>query len=218
MTRPAALLRLAAAAAAAAALSGCISLLPKAKPVTLYRFGAPPAAAAPEAPQDSVGVFLTHGSFEREAAGDRILTVDGGKVAYVAETRWAAPAAVLWGQAVAAAFDADPGPARLVSRGEPARADYMLRLDVRTFETRYANGPKAPPSVVVRVRAALTRNGDRSLVSEKIFESKVDVSRNRMRAIVPAYDRAVGEVLGDLVAWVNAQATPPAGDQAASPA
>ena len=206
MMRPSAVLRLAAVALAALALSACISLLPKTKPVSLYRFGAERAPAA-DVPRGAVGVFLAHGTFEREAAGDRILTVDGTRVAYVAETRWAAPATVLWNQAVTAAFDADPGPVRLIARGEPAAAAYVLRLDVRTFETRYENGPKAPPVVVVRVRAVLTPSGDHGKASEKVFEARVDADRNRMRAIVPAYDRAVNQVLDAIVAWTNAQAS-----------
>ena len=44
------------------------------------------------------------------------------------------------------AFDADPGPVRLISRGEPAAADYVLRLDVRNFEVQYDHGPKAAPT------------------------------------------------------------------------
>lgn len=207
MTRPSALLRLALAAAAAVALSGCVSLLPKAKPVHLYRFGADAAAPA-DATTGTVGVLRANGSFQREAAGDRLLTVTDGKVAYLAETRWAAPAAALWDEAVAGAFDADPGPTRLIARGERGAPDYALRLDVRAFETRYDHGPKAAPTVVVRVRAVLTRNSDRSLVAEKIFEARAEAARNRVRAIVPAYDRAVADVLDGLVAWTNAQVTP----------
>ena len=44
MTRSPALLRLFAVATAALMASGCITLLPKTKPVDLYRFGQPVAA------------------------------------------------------------------------------------------------------------------------------------------------------------------------------
>ena len=201
-------LRLAAAVAIALALSGCISLLPKSKPSHLYRFGQPAGAEAVTAPAGQIGVFRTNATFQRESAGDGILTITNGQAAYIAETRWVAPAAVLWDEAVAAAFDADPGPVRLISRGEPATAAYVLRLDVRNFEARYDHGPKAPPTVVVRVRAAMTRGTDRSTVAERIFEKQVTASDNRVSAIVPAYDKAVAEVLGEVVAWTTEQAKP----------
>ncbi|MBX3484040.1 ABC-type transport auxiliary lipoprotein family protein [Phenylobacterium sp.] len=208
MTRTTGLLRLAATAAVALSLGGCISLLPKTREAHLYRFGQPLAAEALTAPQGRIGVFRTNATFQREAAGDRLLTITGGQVAYVADTRWVAPAVVLWDEAVLAAFDADHGPVRLISRGEPAAADYVLRLDVRNFEARYERGAKAAPTVVVRVRAAMTRGADRSVVSERIFETRVVAADNRVGAIVPAYDRAVAEVLKDVVAWTTAEAKP----------
>lgn len=208
MTRLHTLPRLAAAAALALSLGGCISLLPKAKEAHLYRFGQPLAAEAMTAPQGRIGVFRTNATFQRESAGDRLLTITNGQVAYIAETRWVAPAAVLWDEAVLAAFDADPGPVRLISRGEPAAADYVLRLDVRNFEARYERGPKAGPTIVLRVRAAMTRATDRGVVAEQVFETRVNAADNRVGAIVPAYDRAVGEVLKDVVAWTTEQAKP----------
>lgn len=201
-------LRLAAVGAAALTLSACVSLLPKTKPAHLYRFGQPVSAEAVSAPVGQVGVFRTNANFQRESAGDRLLTLTKGKAAYVAGTRWVAPATVLWDEAVVAAFDADPGHVRLIARGEPASAAYILRLDVRNFEAHYDRGPKAAPTVVVRVRAAMISGTDRGLVGERLFEKRVTASRNRVTAIVPAYDRAVSELLAEVVAWTNEQAKP----------
>ena len=41
-----------------------------------------------------------------------------------------------------------------------------------------------------------------------IFEKQVPAADNRVTAIVPAYDRAVAEVLKDIVAWTTEQAKP----------
>lgn len=204
MTR--ALLRLAVLGAAAVALSGCISLLPKSKPAQLYRFGPVPASGAPadQARQAAVAVLRANGSFPGEAADDRILTLDGGKAAYIAQTRWVAPAQVLFDQAVGQAFDASP--IRLIARGQQGRFAYVLRLDVRNFEARYTAGPGAAPTVVVRVHAALSK-ADQSVVGEQIFEASVPAGANRVSAIVDAYDRAVGDVLSKLVAWTEAKTT-----------
>jgi cholesterol transport system auxiliary component len=205
MTR--ALLRLAALGACAVALSGCISLLPKSKPAQLYRFGQSVAAApaAPAGPR-TVGVFRTNGSFEEAAANDRILTVTGGKAAFIAQSRWIAPASILFDEAVSNAFDAAPGPVRLLARGQQGKFAYALRLDVRQFETVYPTADAAP-TVVVRLHAALNRS-DQVTVGEQDFEARVPAGDNRVGAIVAAYDKAVGDVIGKLVAWTNATARP----------
>ena len=208
MTRTRFLLRLTVAGALALSLGGCISLLPKSKPAQLYRF-APQSAASAKAPPgaNAVGVFSGGGEFQRESQADRILTITGDRAAYIAEARWAAPAEVLFDQAVDAAFETSGGHARLVPRGAPAPTDYVLRLDVRNFETRYDSGAAAAPSVRVRIHAALTRDRSRTLVSEQVFEANVPATDNRVSAIVAAYDKAVGDVLAQLVGWTNAQAS-----------
>lgn len=197
------ILTLAAVGACAVALAGCISLLPKTKPSQMYRFGPMPAAAAPAAP-GAVAVFRTNGQFQQEAADDRLLTVTGGKAAYIAETRWVAPAQVLFDEAVSNAFDASP--VRLIARGQQGRAAYALRIDVRSFETRYDAGPKEAPTIVVHIHAALTK-ADQSGVGETDFEARVPASDNRVSAIIGAYDKAVDEVIGKLVAWTETKAT-----------
>ena len=196
------LIRAATIAACAVALSGCISLLPKTKPAQLYRFGQTTAAASTPVPTGTVGVFRANGIFQGEAAGDRILTVSGGKAAYIAQARWVSPASVLFDEAVLNAFDADPGKARLISRGEQGKTDYALRVDVRNFETRYEAGPDSAPTVVIRLRVAMAK-ADRSDAGEAILESRVRADDNRVGAIVQAYDKALAEVLGKLVAWTN---------------
>lgn len=199
--------RLAALGACALALSGCISLLPKSKPAQLYRLSPPPAAAEPTRPgANAVAVFRSNGQFQEEASDDRILTVTGGKAAYIAQSRWVAPAETLFNQAVAQAFDASP--IRLIARGQQGRFGYALRLDVRSFEARYDHGAGAPPTVVVHVHAALTK-ADQSLVGEQEFEARAQAADNRVGAIVSAFSQATNEAVGKIVAWTEANATQP---------
>jgi cholesterol transport system auxiliary component len=202
MTRP--LLRLAAVGACALALSGCISLLPKSKPAQLYRFGTTPAASPAPARRNAISVFRTNGSFQGESSDDRILTITGGKAAYIAESRWVAPAETLFNEAVANAFDGSP--IRLIARGQQGRFAYALRTDVRSFEARYDSGQNAAPTIVVRLHAALTRT-DQSNVGEQDFEARVPAGDNRVGEIVTAYNKAVAEVVGKLVTWTEATAT-----------
>ncbi len=197
-------LRIAAVSAVAISLSACISVFPKTKPAGMYRFGQAEVSAPKGPPGAMFGVLKAPSAFTRAAAGDRILTSTNGEVAYIAGSRWVSPAFVLFEEAVARSFENDPGRARLIGRGEVAKADLVLRLEVRTFEADYVNGPKAAPDVVVRVRGVLTRSNDRSLVGDRIFEARVKAADNRVGAIVPAYDEAVAKVLGEVVGWVNA--------------
>jgi cholesterol transport system auxiliary component len=202
MIRP--LVRLAVIGACALALSGCISLLPKGKTAQLYRFGAAPTAASAPARPNGVAVLRANGSFQGEAADDRILTVTGGKAAYIAQSRWVAPAEILFNEAVANAFDGST--IRLIARGQQGRIAYALRTDVRSFEVRYDQGANAAPVIVVRLHAALTRT-DQSNVGEQDFEARVPAADNRVGEIVAAYNKAVADVIGKLVTWTETVAT-----------
>ena len=196
--------RLLAIAACALMLSGCISLLPKSKPAQLYRFGPSPTSTQIRAPAGRpVAVFRSNGAFQNEAAGDQMLAITDGKVGYIAQSRWVAPADVLFDQAVSQTFDASP--IRLIARGQQGRSGYALRLDVRNFEARYTSGANSAPVVVVRLHAILNRD-DQSIVDEKIFEANIPAGDNRVSAIVVAYNKAVGDVLAKLVAWAEATA------------
>lgn len=213
MTRLQRLIRLSAVALTAVALTGCISLFPKSKPANLYQFDyVMPARAAPAAtsPGGMFGVLKLSSGFTKAAAGDRIMTVTGGSdVAYIAEARWASPASVLFDEAVNRAFEQDGAPARLISRGEIGKSDYVLKLDVRDFQVNYAS-PKGRPSVVVNVRAVLTRSADRSVAAERSFTQTVAADDDRQTAIVRAFTVAVSGVLRDLVEWTAALGKAPA--------
>jgi cholesterol transport system auxiliary component len=193
-------------AATTSLLVGCISLFPKADPAQLYRFG----ATAPHVQETASGepgfdVFLTVTGFDRAAANDRILTVTGTQAAYIKGARWVTSSVALFDSAVQHAFDADQGPARLVDQGEIAKADHVLKLDVRTFEARYDNGQAAAPTIVVEVHAALDRISNQTVAGDRSFKASVTASDNRVSAIVEAFDQAVAQVLGKLAAWVNAR-------------
>lgn len=196
-------LRTVAIAATAVALTGCISLFPKSNPAGLYRFGHVAAESSKPASDKGFGVYKTPTVFTRAAMSDRLLSVTDGQAAYIADARWVSPAIVLFDEAVARAFEADGSSARLVTRGEALKAVMALRLEVRSFETDYVNGPKAPPEVLVEIRAVMTRSNDRALLGDKVFVARVKAADNRLSAIVPAYDQAVDKVLTEIVAWVG---------------
>jgi len=182
-------------------LAACISLFPKSEPAQLYRFEI--SAPAAPAPGPRATLMKTVTEFQRAAAGDRILTVGAnGEASYIAGSRWVSPASILLDEQVQAAFRGSQR-MRLVARGEMARADYALRLDVVRFETRYDHGPKAAPQVVVELRAVISRLSDHAVLGEHPFTASVRAADNRVGAIVPAYSTAVSAVLSELVAWTD---------------
>ena len=194
-----------AVACVALALEGCVTLLPKATPVQLYRFGAP-AVATPPPPSLSPdgparGVILAEVALPRSAAGDGLLTVDGDQVAYVGGARWVEPAAVLFQSDVQAAFAARARNVLLLDRGQTASAAGVLRLQVSRLETRYGQG--ATPVVVVRLRATLERPGGGAVLA-KAFDVEQAAEADRVSAIVAAYDTAIGAALTQLVDWTDA--------------
>lgn len=201
-------LSLAAVLAAAGALAGCVSVLPQAKPVQLYRFGA--AATAAPADANAKGVGLEPLSFPREAMGDGILTVEGSQTFYVAGARWVGSANVLFRQALGYAFEAAAPQVHLRGRGEAGSLAASLDLDVLKFEADYTN-PKAPPTVRVTVRARL-RAPDATPIAAQTFDVSEPATANRVSAIVEAYDRATSRALTGLARWVdrNTPSAPPA--------
>ncbi len=193
------------AAIACLALGGCISLFPKSKPAQLYRFDGEPLQAATAMPAASAKV-IARGNlrFETAASTDRILTVTGRDTAYIAGSRWVSPAPVLFEESLIRAFEAGGG-VRLAEGGSAIRPAAVLNLDVQTFETRYDQGEKAAPQVVVQVRAQLVRASDRAVIAEQLFTSAQRADDNRVGPIVQAYDAAVADVLGKLVSWTAQQ-------------
>jgi cholesterol transport system auxiliary component len=127
------------------ALTGCISLFPKAKPAGLYRFGHVAAESSTPATEKSFGVFKTPTVFTRAAMSDRLLSVTDGEAAYISDARWVSPAIVLFDEAVARAFEGQNSRARLVTRGEALKAAMALRLEVRSFEPTMSTAPRPRP-------------------------------------------------------------------------
>ncbi len=216
--RPLRFFALAAGFSVALTLGGCVTLLPKTEPAQLYRFDVS-GEASPQSETQAAGfwVYRAPTSFARGAEGDQILTLNGDQVAYIAGARWVAPAAALFDEAESHAFDRSSGPAHLNRRGEVGNGLVNLRLDVEAFESSYLDGPGNPPTVVVQVRASLSRVTDRQPLATHMFESRRKVDSNRLGAIVPGFNGAVTDVLGQVVAWTDAEGSKAVAAGQASP-
>ena len=176
-------------------------MFPKTKPAQLYRFdGADEAQITPgDAANDRVGIVRVRGGFNGAASTDRIMTVTGSQIAYVAEARWAQPAVSLFDEALTRAFTRQSGPVRLVARGEPGRAPYSLRLDVERFEAVYDHGDKAAPDIRVEVHAVLVRASDRTVIKDQVIATHARAGDNRVSAIVQAFELSTRQALDEVV-------------------
>ncbi len=210
MSRIRNLLRVGVMAGLAFTLSGCITLFPKTKPAQLYRFdGVDEVAVAPGAASpDCVGIVRVRGGFNSAASTDRIMTVTGSEIAFVAEARWAQPAVTLFDEAVTRAFTSQSGPVRLVARGDPGRAPYSLRLDVERFEAVYDHGGKAAPDVRVQIHAVLIRAADRAVVKDQVIATHARAGDNRVSAIVKGFELSMKQALEEVVKLTAENAQP----------
>jgi cholesterol transport system auxiliary component len=198
-------IKVAMATAAVLMLTGCVNVLPKTKPVQLYRFGyqaemVEKVTLAP-APANGVLVPINLGGidFPQESQGDRILTTEGNEVAYVGGSRWAAPVRQLFQDAVKEGFSRSATTVRLDPRG-PSAAQYRLDLTVHRFESAYGRGR---PTVSVALDARLTRLADRAVVGQRYVTADVPVRRSDMSLMAESYDEATSQVVAALIGFTQ---------------
>ena len=197
-------------------LGGCVSLLPKTKPAQLYRFGVdqalpsggvPNVAAAGPSNIDKIGVVLGHIEFPRASTSDGILTVTGDRTAYIAGARWVAPARLQFQEAVERAFEADAKRTQIINVGDVGAAGAVLRLDVLSFEARYAE-VGGPPTIVISLSARLTRS-DGKVLDQREFSVSVPADADRISAIVKAFNDGTSKMLSNIVSWTDQEVQPP---------
>ena len=187
-------------------LSGCINVLPKTKPVTLYRFGYAPPEGQAAAPTAAIPVALSLGSiqFPADSGGDRVTTVEDNEISYVAQARWTAPAQALFNDAVSEGFARSGGQVRLDTKGVTL-APYRLDVAVRKFETVYTRNK---PTVSVALDARIIRMSDKAVVGQKFITEEIATKRNNMEVMVDAYNSATTAAVSDLIAFSQATLAP----------
>lgn len=195
---------LAALGMAAISLSGCVTLFPKAKPVQLYHLGLDARSGA-QATSKGAGVPVLQGAlqFNRDVAGDRLLTRQGDQAAYVADARWTMPASVMFEQSLANAFMRGNGDARLISSKDPVSAKLILRLDVRALEVRYGEGSRRSPVAAVMISGLLADADKRTIASQSAFDCQVAAKSNRVQSLVSAMNEALADCQTKIVTWTD---------------
>lgn len=194
--------------AVALLLSGCGSLLGGGKPVDLYRFATPPAVAPAGVsgvlPRSTRTLLVMPVRFAAEIDGDKVLAAQGQKTLYIKGMRWAAPAPVLFAQALTAGFTARVPDVAVVDRRTGANADASLQISIDRFEAQYNGDILAAPIVVIEGRATLIDAKTNLPVGSYRLTATARASANNAAEIAAAFDRANTIAVTGAVDWVAA--------------
>ncbi|WP_019959677.1 ABC-type transport auxiliary lipoprotein family protein [Woodsholea maritima] len=182
-------------------LSGCISVLPKAKPHQIYRLDAPIDLGS-EGLEEARLVLIERPIAPRALINDKIaLAYPDGRIAYAAQSNWVSPVPALIQDRVMDAYAAEIPEIAAVRSEDGVRARWALRLEVRHFEALFDQGEDSAPLVRVMMRARIVDEQERSLISSRTVESEVRARSRTVSAIVEAFDGASTEVSRTLVTW-----------------
>lgn len=201
--------RLALTVLALTSLGGCAalsSLDASSKTLTSYELTVPPASG-----RGGSGPTL---SVERPAAtgavdSERIAIRPGPlTVAYLPDGQWIDPAPDLVRNMLVLAL-AETGRFALVT-GEMGGPLPQLALygDLDAFEAVVGSTPSGDRSVqvVVRLRLALVRDADRSLVATRLFERRAAAAGDGTAQVVAAFDAAMTALLPEAASWTASAA------------
>jgi len=142
-----------------------------------------------EVPIASEGIN-SHGIAVRETS----LTLD-----YYAGVRWTERAPFMIQTLLVESFENSDKIISVARRGTDLRADYVLKTELREFQAEY----ESPDNVVARVRlnAKLVRMPQRVILASVNFERRIPVEGTGIRAVVNAFDAALGKVMKRTVEW-----------------
>ena len=94
---------------------------------------------------------------------------------------------------------------RIVSIGRESlglRSDFVLKSELREFQAEYYNlEPGAAPRIRVNISAKLVKMPRRVIIASQSFERVEQAAADNIKAVVDAFDTALGKVLRDLVVW-----------------
>lgn len=184
---------------AAGLLAGC-SVLPERSDLRLFD-PQPQIVVAADTPQVDWQLAIPRPHADTTVDSARILVrPEPGEVQVYKGAAWTRSTPDLVQDMLLRAF-ADSGRLPGVSRrGDGVGAEYVLLLDLRTFESDYtATG--APQAKIV-IGARLLRARDKRVVATRRFESAVASEATDVASVARAFERSLAAVGGEIVPWV----------------
>ena len=130
---------------------------------------------------------------------------------YFADVSWADRVPTMVQGLIVQSFE-DSG--RIVSVGRDTvglRSDFVLKSELRDFQAEYTTpGAALPDRVHVRLSAKLVAMPRRTIEAGESFEAVVPVRGRAFTDVIAAFDDALGQVSGGLVAWALRSGVRPA--------
>ncbi|MFS2318305.1 ABC-type transport auxiliary lipoprotein family protein [Maricaulis sp. D1M11] len=186
---------------AALSVSACVSVLPEAEPVDIYRLSPPQPVEWSGDDWTVVRVDLPQAP--RALANDHIAVIgETRSIAYLAGARWINTTPRMIQTLIVETLDSDATPLVPARPEDAVQTDFILRMDLREFEAVYDQGANRAPLVTVRIAARLMRSDDRSFVGGRVFTSTSRADGNSAGAIVRAFDQSSHEAANELAGWM----------------
>lgn len=131
---------------------------------------------------------------------DRIIVRErGGSLSFLGGGQWADRLPRLIQTRIIQSLE-NSGRLRSVSRpGDKIPSEYLLVSEIRAFDIDAGSG-----EAVVDLSAKLIAEGTGRVVNARVFTARVPVPKVDAQTAATGLDAALGQVLGDLVRWVNA--------------
>jgi cholesterol transport system auxiliary component len=126
-----------------------------------------------------------------------------GVLQVYADAQWSDPAPDLVQTALVRGFEDSGKIASIGRRNAGLHGDYVLMLDLRQFESVYAD-PSRPPSAVIEVEAKLLANAGGRLLATRNFRVEAQAADKQVPQVVEAFRSAMDDLNGQVIDWTLA--------------
>jgi cholesterol transport system auxiliary component len=176
-------------------LPGCFSgLNSKLPPEQRYLLtGEIASSPSPQPRTGSVQVLRPSASQGLESARIAVLR-PGAHFDYYANVRWAEDAPSALQTLIIDALRTGGHFASVESDSEPFAAQYLLSVEIASFQAEYGDSGAAP-TVHVTLNCALGRRSDRSVITSFAAQGVAQARADRMEAVVAAFGTATAQAL-----------------------
>lgn len=124
-----------------------------------------------------------------------------------AQSSWAEPMPAMLQNLLVRAFEDSGKLASVARQTDGLRSDTALLLDVRHFESVYADGAKIP-EVVIEIHAKLLAHPSAKPITARTFRVQVKSEGKEVRAVVDAFETAMGDIGAQIVGWTLSSGNP----------